>query len=82
MRDLLASKDFNRYRVKEIGEMNTVILAFLNAGQYAEAAGAIRLAQRIIKFQSKTCENEDIKAIVAENVRRFQSNFVKEAILN
>ncbi len=62
--------------------MNAVILGFLDAGKYAEAAGAMKLAQRIIKFQSKTCENEDIKLKVNENIRRFRSNFVKEAILN
>lgn len=76
---MFISDIFNNYQVKEIDEMNTLIIAFMNQGKFEHAKGAMDLANKIIKLPSRISTSPDVKARMHENIKRFQSNFIRSA---
>jgi len=80
MHEMFISNIFNRYQIKEIAEMNTTILGMINQGKFEEAKGALAIAKKVVGLPSKLSREDDVKAKVNENIKRFQSNFIRDAL--
>lgn len=77
---MFISDIFNRYQVKQIAKMNVVVIGMLNQGEFEQAKGAMAIAKAIIKLPATISTEDDVKQKATENMKRFQSNFIMEAV--
>ena len=77
LNELYTSELFERYQVKLIADMNRLIVSLMNKKEYAQMAGAIEMARTVIAHPSRNNKSEAVATKSAENMKRFQSNFIR-----
>lgn len=80
MHEMFIDELFNEFQVKQIEEINIFIIGLITQNRFEEAKSAFALANKIIKLPYTISKEDDVKARMVENLKRFQSNFLRKSI--